>query len=333
MQPTIAFDPIMNAAEHPTGTRQAGRKHKAHAMNEPTQSNVTISHWNASRRVRVIASSESQGWTGGRFVIDEQRASLDTIRVPNVTDDVLGFLLKGSARAQLHAVDGIKVNRVVGTQAVHLVPRNSEIAGRWDAGWTAANLWFNPVFFEQVAAAVGRGDPQQTRLLPNFYFSDDLLFRIGRELCTELIQGNPCGPLYADSLICTLALILLRHYSTARLLPDTTGSALTADQLRTIDDYIYAHLDQKISLTALAACVNLSVPHFERKFRAATHRPPYRYVLDIRLEKARALLATTRLTLAEAGLLCGFASQSHFTAHFSRQFGVSPARYMRAARA
>jgi AraC family transcriptional regulator len=107
---------------------------------------------------------------------------------------------------------------------------------------------------------------------------------------------------------------------------------LTPAQLRLVDECIHAHLDQKISLADLAACIHLSVPHFERMFRATTHRPPYHYVLELRLERARVLLEKTRLPLAEVALQCGFSSQSHFTAHFTRYVGISPARFARGVR-
>jgi len=99
-----------------------------------------------------------------------------------------------------------------------------------------------------------------------------------------------------------------------------------------LDDYIHAHLDQKFSVADLAACLYLSVPHFERMFRATTHRPPYHYVLELRLERARLLLAHSRLSVAEVAHQCGFSSQSHFTNHFTRYVGISPARYARGAR-
>jgi AraC family transcriptional regulator len=67
-------------------------------------------------------------------------------------------------------------------------------------------------------------------------------------------------------------------------------------------------------------------------FRAATQRPPYRYVLELRLEQAKILLETTRFPLAEVARQCGFSSQSHFTTHFTRYVGLSPARFARGAR-
>ena len=145
-------------------------------------------------------------------------------------------------------------------------------------------------------------------------------------------NANPLGPLYAESLTNRLTLYLLRHYSSGRVIGELPSSRLTPVQLGMIDEYIHAHLDQKITLADLAACLHLSVPHFERMFRVTTHVPPYRYVLELRLEQARVLLERTRLPVAEVAVQCGFSSQSHFTAHFSRHVGVSPARFARGTR-
>jgi AraC-like DNA-binding protein len=39
------------------------------------------------------------------------------------------------------------------------------------------------------------------------------------------------------------------------------------------------------------------------------------------------------LSLVEIANQCGFSSQSHFTAHFTRHIGISPARYAQGVRA
>ena len=302
------------------------------SANESPQLHSTLVEWYTSRRLQLLATSETHGWTSGRFLIEQQGPRLEKTSIPYVENDVLGFLLEGTSRAQLHATDGISLNEQVGHQAMQLVPRNSEITGRWDSGWTVAVLWLNTEFVSELAAVVQRGDPEKTRLLPTFYFNDALLYQVGRELCSELLNGNPFGPLYADSLINTLTLYLLRHYSTAQVVCELGKGTLTAAQLRSIDEYIYTHLDHKISLADLANRIHFSISHFERMFRATTHRPPYQYVLEIRLEKARTLLTTTCLSLAEIALQCGFSNQSHFTALFRRGYGLSPARFLQRKR-
>jgi AraC family transcriptional regulator len=49
-----------------------------------------------------------------------------------------------------------------------------------------------------------------------------------------------------------------------------------------------------------------------------------------RLERARELLETSAMPIAEVAERSGFASQSHLTRVFSGTFGVSPGQFRRA---
>lgn len=71
------------------------------------------------------------------------------------------------------------------------------------------------------------------------------------------------------------------------------------------------------------------MPHFERLFRATYHRPSYHYVLECRIERAKTLLREGKLSLHDVAWCCGFASQSHFTRHFTQMVGVTPARFVK----
>jgi AraC family transcriptional regulator len=193
-------------------------------------------------------------------------------------------------------------------------------------------LRLNRQFVTQTAADIQYGDPARIELLPTIFFNDPLLYYLGLELANEARRANPQGPLYAESLTTTLTLYLLRHYSTSRVVRELSRSRLTPAQLRMLDEYIHAHLDQKFTVADLAACLHLSAPHFERMFRATTHRAAYRYVLELRLDQARLLLAHSGLPIAEVAHRCGFSSQSHFTAQFTRYVGITPARFVRGAR-
>ncbi|HEY0235935.1 MAG TPA: helix-turn-helix transcriptional regulator [Afipia sp.] len=48
------------------------------------------------------------------------------------------------------------------------------------------------------------------------------------------------------------------------------------------------------------------------------------WLLDRRIDRARRLLLTPNLTIAEVALACGFASQSHFHKVFTARAGLSP---------
>ena len=80
---------------------------------------------------------------------------------------------------------------------------------------------------------------------------------------------------------------------------------------------------------SLAGFCQLSVSHFTRAFGNTVGTPPYRWLLDRRLERAMALLSGAGLSLVEISLACGFANQSHFTRTFTRHIGVSPGEWRR----
>ncbi|MDT3399813.1 helix-turn-helix domain-containing protein, partial [Streptomyces sp. B1866] len=67
-----------------------------------------------------------------------------------------------------------------------------------------------------------------------------------------------------------------------------------------------------------------------RAFRAAYGMAPSDYQRQVRLRRARALLAAGR-TAAEAAAETGFADQSHLHRWFVRCFGVTPGVFQRAA--
>jgi AraC family transcriptional regulator len=301
-------------------------------MQESLAPHPTLEKWTTNTQLQVLATSKSLCWNNATLFLERQEASLENVTVPYLEDDIFGVLLEGSARARLRLIDGTSVDTYVGPQSLQLLPRHSELVGWWDSAWTYAVLRLNRQFVTETAAAIQYGDPARIEMLPTFFFTDPLLYHLGVELSNELRSGNPHGALYTESLTNTLTLYLLRHYSTGRVVRNLSRSRLTAAQLRMVDEYIHAHLDQKFSVADLATCLHLSVSHFEYLFRATTHRPPYRYVLERRLERARLLLAHSRLSVAEVAHQCGFSSQSHFTAQFTRQIGISPARFARDAR-
>jgi AraC family transcriptional regulator len=84
------------------------------------------------------------------------------------------------------------------------------------------------------------------------------------------------------------------------------------------------------ALATLAAESGYSRAHFLRTFRAATGQTPHRYLLELRLQRARALVASRSMPLIAIAELCGFSSHAHLSNAFRSRFGVSPSAYQRA---
>ncbi|NPC58512.1 AraC family transcriptional regulator [Caenimonas soli] len=101
---------------------------------------------------------------------------------------------------------------------------------------------------------------------------------------------------------------------------------LSASELRKLDRHIDERLDQAISLADLANCAGMSLWHFTRRFEAAQGSTPHVYVTQRRLQRAKALLATTDQHVIEVALEVGM-NHSHFTRTFGKAFGLTPREF------
>jgi len=95
------------------------------------------------------------------------------------------------------------------------------------------------------------------------------------------------------------------------------------------------HLEERwaepVPLAELAAVAGLSRFELARTFRAQVGLPPHAFQLDLRVARARELLAGGEPPAAVAAA-CGFCDQAHLTRVFRRAVGVPPARYARSSK-
>jgi AraC family transcriptional regulator len=109
------------------------------------------------------------------------------------------------------------------------------------------------------------------------------------------------------------------------------GHTLPESKLRRVTEHIQAHLDQDLTLARLSAVLYMSPYHFARLFKGSTGVPPYRFVVRQRIARARGVLATPELSIAEISRLVGFRTPSHFTTVFRHVLGITPGAYRTAA--
>jgi AraC-like DNA-binding protein len=107
-------------------------------------------------------------------------------------------------------------------------------------------------------------------------------------------------------------------------------SALLERHLLRARDLADRRYAEQLDLRRLAREANVSPRHFSRSFRRVFGETPYQYLLSRRLERARHLLRTTEMTVAEICLEVGFTSVGSFTTTFKRHVGVSPTTFRQA---
>jgi AraC family transcriptional regulator len=109
-----------------------------------------------------------------------------------------------------------------------------------------------------------------------------------------------------------------------KTLPQPGPDAL-AELLTTIEK----NLDGDLSLAVLARRAGMSTSCFSRWFRAQTGVTPHAFVVEARIERAKALLRSSDLPLLDVALAVGFSSQSCLNVTFRRHAGMTPADYRR----
>ncbi len=107
-----------------------------------------------------------------------------------------------------------------------------------------------------------------------------------------------------------------------QLLDDDGGGA----QMRRIIDLMRVGFDKPQSVTALASLAGMSVPAFNRRFRACTSTSPLQYQKALQLEAARHMLAKASDVTRTAAAV-GYRSSSQFSREYKRFFGVQPKRH------
>jgi AraC family transcriptional regulator len=133
-----------------------------------------------------------------------------------------------------------------------------------------------------------------------------------------------------------LARVLRRSYAARGLsacAPTAGKLAAAREAVERVRAYALLHLDQRLTLAALAGQADCSTFQLCRAFRQATGGAVHRWLLRLRLQASLERVAESDRDLTTVALDFGFASHSHFTAAFRRTFGLTPSGLRRRARA
>jgi AraC family transcriptional regulator len=204
---------------------------------------------------------------------------------------------------------------------VVLVPAGREHLTGFPSRLRAGALWVAPELVNAIAGEVGA-----STLAPAS--TEDLeVAALGRLLGDELARRAPGYLLAAEALV---EAILVRALRSAPSRP-----ALRARGHRGVAaavDLIESSYADDLDLAELARVAGLTRWHFGRLFRAQVGRSPYRYLTDVRLDRAAELLARGRRGVTEAALEVGFRDLGRFARAFRARHGLAPSALVARAR-
>ncbi|MBD1849456.1 AraC family transcriptional regulator [Leptolyngbya sp. GB1-A1] len=124
-------------------------------------------------------------------------------------------------------------------------------------------------------------------------------------------------------LIDVLSLIITQH---AGIKSRSIQSNQEHQAIGLIKEYLHDQYNTNISLEQLAELTHLNRSYLIRVFSKAVGMPPYTYLTQVRVEKAKELLRQG-MSAAETAIAVGMADQSHLNRHFKRIVGVTPGQY------
>ena len=84
------------------------------------------------------------------------------------------------------------------------------------------------------------------------------------------------------------------------------------------------HIADPLDLTQLATLSGVSARQLNRLFSEKLEQTTMQFYRDMRLEKARNLIANSPLKLTEIALATGFSNSAHFSSIHSKRYGVPP---------
>jgi len=94
-------------------------------------------------------------------------------------------------------------------------------------------------------------------------------------------------------------------------------------------DYIHRkYTSENISIEYLAELCGISSVYFRRIFRACKNTSPIKYINDLRLARAKELIASGFYTVARVAEMSGFADESYFCRYFKKTTGMTATEYL-----
>ena len=96
-----------------------------------------------------------------------------------------------------------------------------------------------------------------------------------------------------------------------------------------ITRYLQEHLTEEISLTVLAGQFHLNPQYISQLFKSEIGVNFLAYLTNIRMERAKKLLLSTSLPIAEVAEQSGYGDYRVFTKVFKKSEGVTPSQYRR----
>ncbi len=107
----------------------------------------------------------------------------------------------------------------------------------------------------------------------------------------------------------------------------TDALAIEDEELRRAVIFLRQNAYRPLNVSEIADAVPMARRSLERRFKQFFERTPAEEIRRLRIDRARQLLATTDLSVAEIAAATGYATVTHLSVTFRGAVGITPLRY------
>lgn len=161
---------------------------------------------------------------------------------------------------------------------------------------------------------------RQLRDVPQIEDAD--LVTSGRMALNALRDSDTASVMF-DALARVFLVKLVKRYGEERVASLDFIRGFSAEQYKRVLDLVAARFAEPITIEDMAREAGISTSHFGRLFKAVLNETPYQFLMDYRIERAKAMIVGSD-PLIDIALRCGFSDQPHFTRVFKQATGKTP---------
>jgi AraC-like DNA-binding protein len=172
--------------------------------------------------------------------------------------------------------------------------------------------YHNPVL-DSIPSVLKTGSFEKYKYLFNSVFS-------------EFINPTPVSGLKNKAFILEILSSMYEDAANVFALDKNLKTPYYSSIIRSMD-YIKNNYQKKLCLKELSKVAAMSPNYFHKMFSKTLGKTPNEYIMEIRLKKAKELLASTRTNIMDISSECGFEDTSYFSYVFKKHFSISPSQF------
>ena len=162
----------------------------------------------------------------------------------------------------------------------------------------------------------------------------DRRFRLGREamqLLQRMLEAQTQNDTDRIFSLLTLLVLELRDMAAGA---ETDGQAVSGENtiIRKAQQYVQAHVMEKLTVPVVAAGVGVSASYLTALFHKHLAVSPGEYIRRIKLQQSKQMIREGRMNFTEISENLQYSTVHHFSRQFKQMFGITPTEYARGVR-